>query len=243
MDMKSSDFVTVIIPTYNERENIQILIPKIEKIFKNNNITGEIMIIDDNSPDGTGEVADRFSKVFKNIKVIHRPYKLGLGSAYITGFKNATGNIIFEMDADLSHNPLKIPHFIKTINNGYDFVIGSRYIRGGEVIGWSIYRKIISKGANLLAKIFLSLRTKDVTSGYRAYRRETLKKINYETIKSSGYAFQLEILYRAFKKGCKIKEIPITFIDRRKGRSKLSKKEIFSFFLMLLKLKLGSDVF
>lgn len=231
---------SIIIPTYNERENIARLIPLIQEVFNDYNVKGEIIIVDDNSPDKTGNLAEEFAKIYGNIRVIHRKEKLGLGSAYKTGFKEAKGKIVFEMDADHSHDPRAIPLFIEQIEKGADVVIGSRYITGGSIVGWPFQRKLISKYANLLANFILGINVKDATSGYRAYTRRALNDIDIDTIKSTGYAFQLEMAHRARKKSFKIFEIPITFVDRKTGKSKLSRTEILKFFSTVFRLKFFS---
>ncbi|HIE34141.1 MAG TPA: polyprenol monophosphomannose synthase [Candidatus Altiarchaeales archaeon] len=234
--------ISIIIPTYNERENIKILIPKIFEVLESNSLKGNLIIVDDSSPDGTALEVERLKNKYpverlKNkypIELIKRKSKLGIGSAYIAGFKKALeegADIIFEMDADLSHDPAKIPEFIKSLENS-DIVLGSRYINGGRVEGWNIWRKTVSKGANKIAKLLLSLEAMDITSGYRAYKSKVLKVINLKGINSSGYAFQVELLFKAKQHGFRIKEIPITFVDRRHGKSKLSKIEIINFFIL-----------
>ncbi|MFX1518797.1 MAG: polyprenol monophosphomannose synthase [Promethearchaeota archaeon] len=230
--------VSIVIPTYNERKNIELLIPKIIDVF-NKNWPGEIIIVDDNSPDGTGEVADALAKKYPNIMVIHRKTKSGLGSAYKLGFKRASGKIVMEMDADHSHNPRDIPRLVNAVLKGYDLAIGSRYA-GGNIVGWGIYRKMISKGANTLAAFILQINkfTQDVTTGYRAYRAEILNTIDMSAaVRSSGYAFQLEMLVEVIRNRFTVKEVPITFVDRRIGESKLGLKDILGFFLTVLRIR------
>ena len=229
--------VSVIVPTYNERENLPTLIERINKIFVDGGIIGEVVIIDDNSPDGTGQLAERLKKKYKFLKVIHRPSKLGLGSAYREGFRAAEGKLLFTMDADLSHDPAHMPQFIERAKHA-DVVVGSRYVKGGSIIGWGLYRKLVSKIANFLAGIVAGADVNDITSGYRAYRKEVLEKVPLEEIRSSGYAFQLEIISEIRKKGFKIDSVPIVFTDRRKGRSKLGMREIISFLILTIKLGL-----
>lgn len=228
--------VSVVIPTYNERENIKGLIPEISDVFEKNGINGNLIVIDDSSPDGTAREVENLRERYP-IVLIKRGQKLGIGSAYVTGFKKAmdlNSDIIFEMDADFSHDPEYIPEFVKSLNN-YDLVLGSRYIKGGEIENWSLWRKMVSKGANILAKILLGLKVNDITTGYRAYRKETLQGIDLDKIKSNGYEFQAEILFRVVERGFGIKEIPIVFVDRRTGRSKLSKIEIINFFIFCIR--------
>lgn len=224
--------VAVIIPTYNEKENIRRLIPKIEAIFKANLIPGNIFVVDDNSPDGTKLEAESLDKVYRNIRVISRSKKMGIGSAYKEGFKHAIklGNdIIIEMDADLSHDPRYIPDLLSKLKEGYDIALGSRYIPKGGIRNWSLMRRLVSKGANFLAIKLLRLNVTDVTSGYRAYRRNVLTEINLSKIKSDGYAFQVDMIHNAQKKAFKVGEVPIIFVDRTMGKSKLGKKDIVNF--------------
>ncbi|HOJ49650.1 MAG TPA: polyprenol monophosphomannose synthase [Spirochaetota bacterium] len=214
----------IIIPTYNESENIRPLIEEIKSI-----IDIDILIIDDNSPDGTASIVKEIQKKYSNIFLIQRKGKLGLASAYIEGFKYAIDkeyDFVFEMDADFSHNPKYIPLFIENIKDS-DLVIGSRYIKGGGVLNWSKKRLFISKGGNIYAKTILGLPIKDVTGGFKCFRVSTLKKINLELIKSEGYSFQIEINYIFYKNGFRIKEVPIIFEERREGASKMSKKIFF----------------
>jgi len=234
--------VSIVVPTYNERENVKQLIPQIFEIFKENEINGNVIVVDDNSPDGTADAVKKLQKSYPII-LIERPEKIGLGSAYITGFKKALKNgsdAIFEMDADLSHDPKEIPNFIKKVNDGFDVVIGSRRTEGGKVIGWGWYRKLISWGGNFIGKHIAGINgVDDITSGYRVYKKDTLKRIDLEEIESSGYAFQLEMLGKSIKIGARIDVIPIIFHNRYSGKSKLSKRETFSFFLTALKLRLS----
>lgn len=229
--------VTVVVPTYNERENLPTLVRGIFSTFKKNKIRGNVIIVDDNSPDGTGELADEMSRVY-DLKVIHKKLKLGIGSAYITGFREAIkdADVIFSMDADLSHDPAYIPAFLKNIGR-YDVVVGSRYIAGGRIKGWDAYRNLVSKYANLLVHLFLRMPVLDTTSGYKAYKREVLENICLGTMKSSGYSFQIETLYLPLKQGYSIGEIPIIFRDRTSGDSKLSRLEILRFVFTLLRLR------
>ncbi len=226
----------IVIPTYNEVENIEKLM---QQIFALNIEQLNIIIVDDNSTDNTGQLADKLSQYYP-ITVIHRQSKLGLGSAYIIGFKKAFSlgaEIIFEMDADFSHNPKDLPTMIAAISQGYDVVIGSRRIQGGNVEGWNWWRNLQSQAAMTFAKIILGLKTKDLTAGYRCYRVSALKQINLDKIKSNGYAFQEEMIYLCEKLNFKIKEIPVTFVDRQFGRSKLGLKDIVEFFITILRLR------
>lgn len=232
---------TIVLPTYNERENIKQLIPKIFKIFKENKIQGKLIVVDDNSPDGTSEIVNDLKKRYP-LTLIQRERKLGIGSAYITGFRKALEDetdLIFEMDADLSHDPIYIPRFIQKINQGFDVVIGSRRIKGGEVVGWNWYRKSISWGGNFSGRYIAGVAVDDLTSGYRVYKREVLTKIDLDKVESNGYGFQLEMLARSLKKGFKVDTIPIVFSDRYSGKSKLSRKDVINFFIIALKIRMG----
>ncbi len=234
--MPNNQKIFICIPTYNEAENIEKLI---KSIFALNIDNLYLIIVDDNSTDKTGEIVDKMAQKLP-IKVIHRPAKMGIGSAYITAFKYAlqnNGKYIFEMDADFSHNPKDIPRLLKEAKKGYQVVLGSRKIKGGKIENWNIWRYIASDGAMFFASFFLGLKTKDVTTGFRCYDREVLKKIDLHKIKSNGYAFQEEMIYLCEKKGFKIKEIPIVFVDRRYGKSKLSIKDIIEFFIKIIRLK------
>lgn len=230
--------IYIIIPTYNESENLPKLIKSIAENLKNYNY--KVLVVDDNSPDGTGDLAEALAKNY-SVEVLHRAGKLGLGSAYIIGFKKALKNgadLIFEMDADFSHDPTDLPRMIESVSEA-DLVIGSRKITGGKIIGWNFLRHFYSNGAMFLARFILNLKTKDVTAGFRCYKSDVLEKINLNTVESNGYAFQEEMLFRVEKNNFKIKEVPVVFVDRKLGQSKLNKKDIVEFFKTVFKLKLG----
>lgn len=231
----------VVLPTYNERENIQKLIPRIFNVFRDNGVEGNLIVVDDNSPDGTFEVVDELGKEYP-ITLIERESKLGIGSAYIAGFKKALedeADLIFEMDADLSHDPNYIPEFIEKIGEGFEVVVGSRRIKGGKVVGWNWYRKMISWGGNIIGKYIAGVNVDDLTSGYRVYTREVLDRIYLDKVESDGYGFQLEMLARSAYEGFNIGVIPIVFNDRHSGTSKLSRIEVINFFIMALKIRIG----
>ncbi len=235
--------ISIILPTYNERDNLEILVKKILKVLNRENIKGSIIIIDDNSPDGTGKIAQKLSIAYSNkIIYISRKSKQGLGSAYIVGFKKALSlgsKYIFEMDADLSHSPDDIPKFLKTIKK-YDLVLGSRYINNGKIKNWNLNRKLISKGGTIYAKTILNLPINDLTSGFKCFRRKVLEKIDLNNIQSDGYAFQIELTYKVAQYGFKIKEIPITFHERKRGISKFSKKIFIEAAIMVWKMKFNN---
>ena len=227
----------VIIPTYNEAENLR---PLLEAIFSFVSTT-DILIVDDHSPDGTGELADSIAAEDSRVRVLHRPGKLGLGTAYIAGFKYAIAHgydAAFEMDADFSHDPRYLPDFLTAIEHA-DLVIGSRYVRGGGTPNWSLVRRFISGGGNIFARFLLGIPVHDCTAGYRCYRREVLESIDLDTIQSQGYAFQVELAYRVMQQGFRIVEIPITFMDRRVGKSKMSRKIVIEAFAYVLRARFG----
>jgi len=226
----------VIVPTYNEAENIANLIDKIFSVDSNLNI----LVIDDNSPDGTAEIVKRISEKDPRVNLIQRPGKLGLGTAYIEGFKYALANgyeAIFEMDADFSHNPEDIPRFLDALEDA-DLVIGSRYLTGVNVINWPLRRLMLSYFANLYTRIITGMPVRDATGGYKCFRAEALKQIDLDKIKTNGYGFQIEMNFRFWAKGFRVKEIPIVFVDRRNGVSKMNKKIILEAVFLVWKLKL-----
>lgn len=227
----------IIVPTYNELENLHPLLTAISS----NAPESDVLIVDDNSPDGTGQLADQIAEEDTHVRVLHRAGKLGLGTAYIAGFKYAiTHNYdaAFEMDADFSHDPQYLPEFLSTIEHA-DLVIGSRYIKGGGTPNWSILRRFISGGGNIFARFMLGIPVHDCTAGYRCYRREVLERIDLDNVHSQGYAFQVELAYRVMKQGFKIIEIPIVFMDRRVGKSKMSKTIFIEGFTYVLRTRFG----
>jgi dolichol-phosphate mannosyltransferase len=228
----------VIIPTYNEKENIGKIIPLVLK--QDPDI--EVLVVDDNSPDGTGKIVEEIITTNRRVKLIQRVKKSGLGTAYLAGFQYALQNgydYIFEMDSDFSHDPAYIPYFLSAIREA-DLVLGSRYIKGVNVVNWPISRLILSYYANVYARWVTGLPVKDSTGGFKCFKREVLEKIGLDRIHSNGYAFQIEMSFRTWKKGFKIKEIPIIFVDRREGESKMSKKIIREAVWMVWKLRLLS---
>lgn len=227
----------IIIPTYNELENLR---PLLTEVFSYAPDT-DVLIVDDNSSDGTGKLADQIHEENPRVNVLHRAGKLGLGTAYIAGFKYAVAHnyeAAFEMDADFSHDPRYLPDFLKAIEDA-DLVIGSRYVDGGDTPDWSPLRKFISGGGNIFARFMLGIPVHDCTAGYRCYRREVLEEIDLDTIQSEGYAFQIEMVYRVSKRGFKIVETPIVFMDRRVGKSKMSRKIVIEGFTYVLRARFG----
>ena len=218
--------VAVIVPTYNEKENIESLVAQLLALP----IEVDVIVVDDNSPDGTGEIADRLAAENEGrISVIHRAGKLGLGTAYIAGFKYALAegaDLVCSMDADFSHNPRYLPEMVAKIGEGYDLVIGSRYVRGGGSNHGAI-RRVFSWGANTITRVMLGLCAHDTTAGFRCYRREVLESLDLDGIKSSGYSFLFEMLFTVERRGWQVGEVPIYFEDRTLGASKISKNEIF----------------
>lgn len=228
----------IIIPTYNELENLPRLLPEV--LSKEEGI--DILIVDDNSPDGTAAFVEDQMKNNNRIHLLKRPSKQGLGTAYIAGFKFALKNgydFVFEMDADFSHDPKEIPRFLDEIKNS-DVVLGSRYINGVNVINWPMRRLLLSSFANLYTRFITGMPVHDATGGYKCFRRKVLEAINLEKVTSNGYAFQIEMSFKAWKKGFRVKEIPIIFVDRVKGKSKMSKKIVREAVTMVWKLRLKS---
>ncbi len=227
--------ILVIIPTYNESENIERIINA--ALSQDEHIN--VLVVDDNSPDRTSEIVSAIMKENDRVDMIEREGKLGLGTAYIRGFKYAIENkydYIFEMDADFSHNPDEIPAFLKTVKD-YDLVLGSRYLTGFKVENWPLKRLILSYGANVYTRIITGLPVKDSTGGFKCFRREVLEAIDLNKIHSNHYGFQIEMTYKAWKKGFSIKEIPITFVDRIEGTSKMSKRIITEAIFLVLRLR------
>jgi dolichol-phosphate mannosyltransferase len=211
----------VIIPTYDEKENIENIIREVSSLP----VKFDLLIVDDNSPDGTAEIVENIASELKNVNLIKREGKLGLGTAYITGFKWAIERkykYIYEMDADFSHNPNDLLRLYTTCENGADLAIGSRYISGVNVVNWPLGRILMSYAASLYVRIVTGLRVKDTTAGFKAYKREVLEAIDLDNIRSIGYAFQIEMKFTTWKLGFRIVEIPIIFTDRKLGTSKMS---------------------
>ena len=226
----------IIIPTYNEAENLS---PLLQAIFSYAPLT-DVLIVDDHSPDGTGEMADNFQKKDARVHVLHRAGKLGLGTAYLAGFKYALAHgyeAALEMDADFSHDPRYLPDFLRTIKDA-DVVIGSRYIVGGDTPNWSILRRLISGSGNVFARLMLGIPICDCTSGFRCYRRRVLESIDLDAVQSHGYAFQVELTYRVMMQGFQMVETPIVFMDRRCGKSKMSRAIILEALTYVLRTRL-----
>jgi len=213
----------IVTPTYNEKDNLPRFIDAVRSAWSD----ADLMVVDDNSPDGTGAIADAIAAKDDHVKVMHRPGKLGLGTAYTQAFKQGLAegyDRFFEMDADLSHDVKYLPDFIAALDEGADVVIGSRNIPGGGVEGWGLGRHFISKGGSLYSRTILGLGVKDLTSGYKAFTKRALEAIDIDSVHSNGYSFQIEMTYRALRKGMRVKQVPIVFVDRTAGRSKMSRR-------------------
>lgn len=226
-----SDKYSIILPTYNERKNLPILVYLLDKTFKQEKLDWEVIIVDDNSPDGTQEVAKKLIEIFgpEHIQLRARAGKLGLGTAYVHGLQFVTGNYVIIMDADFSHHPEAIPQLIAKQKAGsYDIVTGTRYAGNGGVYGWDLKRKLVSRGANFLASTVLRPNVSDLTGSFRLYKKDVLAKIISET-KSKGYVFQMEMMVRAKALGFTVGEVPINFVDRLYGESKLGGDEIVQY--------------
>lgn len=223
--------VSIIVPTYNERQNLPRLVSALAETMR---WPYEIIVVDDSSPDGTADLARDLAKTFP-VRLLSRPHKGGLGSAYRDGFALATGDIIFEMDADLSHDPRYIPALVQAVVDGADVAVGSRYVEGGHINGWGAYRKLVSGVGNGLARYVLAIGVRDVTSGFRAYERDAAQIV--QDARSDGYAFQVETLWLAKKSGIRVDEVPITFENRAVGKSKLGPGEFMRFLRTIARLR------
>jgi dolichol-phosphate mannosyltransferase len=213
--------ICICLPTYNERENLEPMVDRLAEILGDE---GVVLVIDDNSPDGTGELADRLAAERPWVHVLHRPRKEGLGPAYLDGFRRALelgAQLIFELDCDFSHDPADVPRLAAAAEEA-DLVIGSRYVPGGGTRNWGLLRRLISRGGSLYAQLLLGLRIRDLTGGFKCYRRVVLETIDLDAIHSKGYAFQIETTYRTLRAGFRVVEVPIVFVDREVGGSKMS---------------------
>jgi dolichol-phosphate mannosyltransferase len=214
--------ICVCLPTYNERENLEPMVAALREVLGQDGI---VLVIDDNSPDGTGQIADRLAAADDRVHVLHRPCKEGLGPAYLAGFERALelgADLIMEMDCDFSHDPADVPRLTEAAETT-DLVIGSRYVPGGGTRNWGLVRRLISRGGSLYAQILLGVRVRDLTGGFKCYRRAVLDSIDLAAIDSKGYAFQIETTYRTIRAGFHVVEVPIVFVDRQVGGSKMSK--------------------
>jgi dolichol-phosphate mannosyltransferase len=224
--------VAVVLPTYNESENIARLLTQLRNVLP----AARLFVVDDNSPDGTGDIAERCARELGGIEVLHRPGKQGLGSAYRQGFTHVIAqgvDVVVSMDVDFSHDPLAIPAMLAAIESGSDAVIGSRYVSGGGSKNWPLHRRLLSRWGNLYTGAVLGVKVRDCTSGFRAYRSSALAAIAPETTKAEGYAFLSELVVRLSRRGLKISEVPILFIDRENGTSKMSGRIIIESMLLV----------
>ena len=227
----------VCIPTYNERDNLE---PIVRAVLAADPRL-DILVVDDNSPDGTGELADRIAAAEPRVRVLHREKKQGLGRAYLHAFRWALAEpytYVIEMDADFSHNPHYLPVLLDAAQEGADLVLGSRYVSGGGTVNWGVGRKIISRGGSLYARSILGVRVRDLTGGFKCFHRRVLESLDLDAVQSSGYAFQIELTYRTLRKGFRVREIPIVFEDRRVGHSKMSRRIFLEALTMVWKLRL-----
>jgi dolichol-phosphate mannosyltransferase len=223
-----ADIPWLVVPTYNEAENLESLVQAATKALRKAAPEGFVMlVVDDNSPDGTGELADRLAVEREELQVLHRPAKGGLGPAYLAGFAEALAGgagYVMEMDADFSHDPEDLGRLLAAAREGADLVLGSRYVAGGGVQDWGPLRRLISRGGSLYARVLLGVGQHDLTGGFKCFRRATLEAIDLGSVTSKGYAFQIELTYRAARRGLRIVEVPIVFRERRVGRSKMSSR-------------------
>jgi len=214
--------VWLVLPTYDEAENIAAIVAAVQKVLP---ASRRVLVVDDNSPDGTGEIADRLAAEHDDVEVLHRPAKQGLGPAYIAGFRRALAGeakLVLEMDADFSHDPGYLPRMLDAAGNA-DLVLGSRYVPGGGVSEWGPLRRAVSRAGSAYARIVLGVAIRDLTGGFKCFRREVLEAIDLDSVEARGYAFQVEMTYRAIKAGFRVVEVPIVFRERRVGASKMTR--------------------
>jgi dolichol-phosphate mannosyltransferase len=224
--------VLVIVPTYNERENLPLIVERVRAAVP----TAHLLIADDASPDGTGQVADHLASDDPQVHVLHRPAKQGLGAAYLDGFRWGSQHgfdVLVEMDADGSHQPEQLPSLLERIEDGADLVIGARWVPGGSVQNWPKHREVLSRGASIYTRIMLGMPLHDATAGYRAYRTTALEKLGLDHVESQGYCFQIDLSWRATQAGLRVEEVPITFVERQHGASKMSQGIVLEAFWMV----------
>jgi dolichol-phosphate mannosyltransferase len=217
--------LVVCLPTYNERDNLEPMVRALNDVVQHEGLDARILVIDDSSPDGTGELADRLAGEFRFLAVLHRPEKEGLGPAYVAGFRWALGQgaeLIAEMDCDFSHDPADLPRLVAATEKA-DLVLGSRYVEGGGTRNWGLGRRVVSRFGSFYARVLLGVGIRDLTGGFKCYRREVLEMIGLERISTKGYAFQIETTYRTLRAGFRVVEVPIVFSEREAGRSKMTR--------------------
>jgi dolichol-phosphate mannosyltransferase len=230
---------TVCLPTYNERENLRRMVEALASVLREGD---RVLVIDDNSPDGTGGIADSLAAEHPFVDVLHRPQKEGLGRAYVAGFRRALADgaeLVLEMDCDFSHDPADVPRLIEAAEGGTDLVLGSRYVPGGSTKNWGLIRRLISRGGSVYTALFLHMGVKDPTGGFKCFRRPVLERLDLDAITPRGYAFQIEMTYRAMQAGFTVVEIPITFVDREVGQSKMSRSVVLEAIWRVPLLRLG----
>ena len=212
--------VLVIVPTYNEANTVRKMVERVRTAVP----PADVLVVDDNSPDGTGQIADRLAELDEHVHVLHRPAKAGLGAAYVAGFRwglDRGHDVLVEMDADGSHQPEELPRLLAALE-GADLVLGSRYVPGGRVVNWPRYREMLSRGGNVYTRLALGVPLRDATGGYRAFRADALRRLDLDDVTSQGYCFQVDLAWRAVRSGLRVVEVPITFVERAEGTSKMS---------------------
>jgi len=221
-----SEVPWLILPTYDEADNIEAIVTAAGEVLAGSAPGGfRILVVDDSSPDGTGEIAERLAREHDWVRVLHRTQKNGIGPAYLAGFRHALDHdaaFVFEMDSDFSHDPADLARLLDAVRSGADLALGSRYVPGGGVADWGLLRRFVSEGGSTYARWVLGLRVRDLTGGFKCFRREVLEAIHFDSVRSQGYAFQVELTYRAIRAGFRVVEVPIVFRDRQRGHSKMS---------------------
>jgi len=226
MSDPAPDVPWLILPTYNEAPNIEAIVTAAGAVLAESSPAGfRILVVDDGSPDGTGAIADRLAAEHDWVRVLHRTEKNGIGPAYLAGFRHALDHnaaYVFEMDSDFSHDPADLARLLDAVRSGADLALGSRYVPGGGVTDWGLVRRFVSEGGSTYARLVLGLGVRDLTGGFKCFRREVLEAIHFDSVRSQGYAFQVELTYRAVQAGFRVVEVPIVFRDRQRGQSKMS---------------------
>ena len=236
--------VSICLPTYDERANLEPMVRTVGEVVASAGLDARVLVIDDSSPDGTGEVADRLAAELPWLDVLHRPRKRGLGPAYLAGFRRVLdegAELVVQMDCDFSHDPVDLPRLVAAVERA-DLAVGSRYVAGGGVRNWGVLRRGVSRAGSLYARTVLGVGVHDLTSGFKCYRRVVLEKIGLESVSSKGYAFQIETTYRALRAGFRVVEVPITFTDREAGGSKMSRAIVLEAVLRVPALRVRAAV-